>query len=127
MLLRETLRSVLTTPGSMKATDHEVTRHVQPHWKTGAASHALVLTGVRRCGKSTLQGQIRRRIKGASVTINLEDTRLYGLGPEDFATMMSVLDADHRGELSDAVLAHATTNALLAAYVLISGNWGMWV
>jgi CAAX prenyl protease-like protein len=32
-----------------------------------------------------------------------------------------------RGELSDAVLAHGTTNALLAAYVLISGNWGMWV
>ena len=95
MLLRETLRSVLTTPGSMKAADHEVTRHSQPHWKTGAASHALVLTGVRRCGKSTLQGQIRRRIKGASVTINLEDTRLYGLGPEDFATMMSVLHADH--------------------------------
>ncbi|MGD0949993.1 MAG: exosortase E/protease, VPEID-CTERM system [Candidatus Binatia bacterium] len=31
-----------------------------------------------------------------------------------------------RGELSDAVLAHATTNALLAAYALIAGNWGMW-
>ncbi len=31
-----------------------------------------------------------------------------------------------RGELSDAVLAHVTTNALLAAYVLITGSWDMW-
>ena len=95
MLLRETLRSVLATPGGLDTADHEVTRHFQPAWKAGAASHALVLTGVRRCGKSTLQGQVRRGIKGSSVTINLEDTRLYGLGPEDFATMISVLDADH--------------------------------
>ena len=95
MLLRETLQAVLATPGAGEVADHEVTRLFQPAWKAEAASHALVLTGVRRCGKSTLQGQIRRRIKGASVTINLEDTRLYGLGPEDFATMMSILDADH--------------------------------
>ena len=95
MLLRETLRSVLATPGGLAAADREVTRHFQPAWKAGAASHALVLTGVRRCGKSTLQGQVRRGIRGSSVTINLEDTRLYGLGPEDFATMMAVLDADH--------------------------------
>ncbi|MFI5397303.1 MAG: exosortase E/protease, VPEID-CTERM system [Candidatus Binatia bacterium] len=32
-----------------------------------------------------------------------------------------------RGELSDAVVAHATTNALLAVYVLISGNWSLWL
>lgn len=31
-----------------------------------------------------------------------------------------------RGELTDAVVAHATTNALLAAYVLITGAWSLW-
>jgi len=31
-----------------------------------------------------------------------------------------------RGRLSDAILAHATTNALLAAYVLGSGDWSPW-
>lgn len=95
MLLRETLRSVLAAPGDENAAKREVMRRLRPGWKSGMASHALVLTGVRRCGKSTLQGQIRRNIKGPAVTINLEDTRLYGLGPEDFATIMSVLDADH--------------------------------
>lgn len=95
MLLRETLQSVLAVPDGAAAAEHEVVRHFQPSWKAGTASHALVLTGVRRCGKSTLQGQIRRRIKGASVVINLEDTRLYGLGPEDFSNLISILDAGH--------------------------------
>ncbi len=32
-----------------------------------------------------------------------------------------------RGKLADAVLAHATTNALIAAYVLSTGTWSLWV
>jgi CAAX prenyl protease-like protein len=31
-----------------------------------------------------------------------------------------------RGELCDAVVAHATTNALIAAYVLAAGAWSLW-
>jgi len=31
-----------------------------------------------------------------------------------------------RGRIGDAVVAHATTNALLAAWVLWSGNWSLW-
>jgi exosortase E/protease (VPEID-CTERM system) len=31
-----------------------------------------------------------------------------------------------RGSLADAVIAHATTNALLAAYVLATGSWWLW-
>lgn len=31
-----------------------------------------------------------------------------------------------RGQLLDAVLAHATTNALLAGYVLATGAWALW-
>jgi exosortase E/protease (VPEID-CTERM system) len=31
-----------------------------------------------------------------------------------------------RGELTDAVVAHATTNALLAIYVLVGGQWSLW-
>jgi CAAX prenyl protease-like protein len=32
-----------------------------------------------------------------------------------------------RGRLADAVIAHATTNALIAADVLILGNWNYWM
>jgi exosortase E/protease (VPEID-CTERM system) len=31
-----------------------------------------------------------------------------------------------RGRIGDAVVAHATTNALLAGYVLLWGNWSLW-
>jgi exosortase E/protease (VPEID-CTERM system) len=32
-----------------------------------------------------------------------------------------------RGRLSDAVLAHAVTNALIAGYVLATGSWSLWL
>lgn len=50
-----------------------------------------MLTGVRRAGKSTLLGQLLREHAG-SVFVNFEDTRLFGLGPDDFATLIPVLD-----------------------------------
>jgi predicted AAA+ superfamily ATPase len=55
------------------------------------SSYATVLTGVRRCGKSTLQAQLMRRAK-RSFYCNFEDTRLFGMGPADFPTFLSVLD-----------------------------------
>jgi len=95
MLLRETLASVLVSPTAVGAPGRELPRHVRPAWSPRGSAHALVLTGVRRCGKSTLQGQIRRGLKGRAATLNLEDTRLYGMGPEDFPTLLSILEADH--------------------------------
>jgi exosortase E/protease (VPEID-CTERM system) len=35
--------------------------------------------------------------------------------------------AIRRGKLSDAVIAHAVANASVAAYVLATGNWSMWL
>lgn len=34
--------------------------------------------------------------------------------------------ANRRGNLVDAILAHAITNALIAAYVLVTGSWSLW-
>jgi len=53
-------------------------------------SHATVLTGVRRCGKSTLQAQLMRRA-GEAIYASFEDTRLFGLGPEDFPAFLDVV------------------------------------
>jgi uncharacterized protein len=58
------------------------------------ASHATVLTGVRRSGKSTLQLQLRAR-RGPTrdlVYCNFEDIRLFGLGREDFPTLVSLFN-----------------------------------
>lgn len=96
MLLRETLAAVLAAPAVASAPETEVPRAVLDSLRR-PAGHALVLTGVRRCGKSTLQQQLRRKTRGAAVFCNLEDTRLYGLGPDDFPTLLSVLDEHHPG------------------------------
>jgi exosortase E/protease (VPEID-CTERM system) len=42
------------------------------------------------------------------------------------AGLVYALAARHRGRLGDAVAAHATTNALLAWYVLFSQKWSLW-
>ena len=43
------------------------------------------------------------------------------------AGMLYALALYRRGKLGDAVVAHATTNAMLAAYVLMTGSWTLWV
>ena len=58
---------------------------------TVGGSQAVILTGVRRSGKSTLQAQLMRRAENPFYC-NFEDTRLFGLGPDDFPTFLSVLD-----------------------------------
>jgi CAAX prenyl protease-like protein len=42
------------------------------------------------------------------------------------AGMAYALTLYRRGELADAVVAHATTNALLAIFVLTTDSWGLW-
>jgi exosortase E/protease (VPEID-CTERM system) len=42
------------------------------------------------------------------------------------AGMLYATVARRRGSLGDATVAHATTNALIAALVLITGNWNLW-
>ena len=42
------------------------------------------------------------------------------------AGMFSAWARYRRGRVEDPILAHAITNALIAADVLILGNWGLW-
>jgi exosortase E/protease (VPEID-CTERM system) len=42
------------------------------------------------------------------------------------AGMLYALALYRRGEITEAILAHSTTNALIAAYVLTTGTWSLW-
>ena len=90
MILRNTLIEVLRDQRPPVAVGPEIARSVTRRLPTGNTQHALVLTGVRRCGKSVLQAQILRTHPGA-LYVNLEDTRLYGMGPEDFPALQEVI------------------------------------
>jgi CAAX prenyl protease-like protein len=43
------------------------------------------------------------------------------------AGILYAIALQRRGQLGDAVLAHATTNALIAVCVLITGAWSLWM
>ena len=42
------------------------------------------------------------------------------------AGMVFAIAVYRRGLIADAVVAHAVTNALLSAYVLVTHNWSLW-
>jgi uncharacterized protein len=48
------------------------------------SSHALIVTGIRRCGKSTLLQQINKAVAGTTLYLNFEDPRLSGFDLSDF-------------------------------------------
>jgi len=50
---------------------------------------ASIITGIRRCGKSTLMLQILKKSKGKSLFLKFEDIRLSGFETSDFARLNS--------------------------------------
>ena len=48
------------------------------------SSHALIVSGIRRCGKSTLLQQLNKKLNTNSIYLNFEDPRLAGFDMSDF-------------------------------------------
>lgn len=90
MILQNTLFEVLRDQRPLLVSGQEVFRDVASRLPKGDSHHAMVLTGVRRCGKSVLQAQLMRSYAGA-LYLNIEDTRLYGMSPEDFPALLDVI------------------------------------
>lgn len=59
-------------------------------------SHALIVCGVRRCGKSTLLRQYLRSREKEVLQIRFEDYRLSGFQMEDFAHVEALLRENHK-------------------------------
>lgn len=53
-------------------------------------SHALIVSGIRRCGKSTLLQQIHKSIDQGSIYLNFEDPRLAGFDLSDFNRLQEI-------------------------------------
>ncbi len=53
--------------------------------------HAVILTGIRRSGKSTLLKQLMDEYKSASIYFSFEDERLFQFKAEDFSKLHEVL------------------------------------
>lgn len=56
------------------------------------SSLALIITGIRRCGKSTLLQQINSTARQPSVYLNFEDPRLAGFDLNDFNRLHEIAE-----------------------------------
>lgn len=54
-------------------------------------SHALIVTGIRRCGKSTLLQQMNETLTGKTIYLNFEDPRLAGFDISDFNRLQEII------------------------------------
>ena len=83
MILKETLREVvLSQKEAFGDLELGVEREIADKINT-ELQHALIISGIRRCGKSTLMHQLSKKIKRFNY-LNFEDTRLTGFELSDF-------------------------------------------
>lgn len=106
------LAAVITAPlaEELAFRGYLLRRLVSPDFETVSLKHAL--------GKSLLFPIL---ISSFAFGIMHGDRWLEGT----LAGVIYALAARHRGRIGDAVIAHATTNALLAVCVFYTGNWNL--
>src|SRR6202035_606628 len=58
------------------------------------SAHALIVSGIRRCGKSTLLSQLLKKKYPGALYLNFEDSRLYDFDRNDFSRLDEVIKND---------------------------------
>jgi len=89
-MIKETLSEILKTQSLPPVAPNEVDRALLADLES-VPGIATVLTGVRRCGKSTLQAQLARK-SARAFYCNFEDTRLFGMTAADFPLWLELLE-----------------------------------
>jgi len=89
-MLKDTLLEILKTQDLPSPANCEIERALLADLAP-VPGFATVLTGVRRCGKSTLQAQLARKA-GSAFYCNFEDTRLFEMTAADFPLWLELLD-----------------------------------
>lgn len=87
MIPKEALLQIINEQRDTKY-DRIVSREIDK--KLLSAPEVLVITGVRRCGKSTLLRQIQQQREEKDFYINFDDERLLKFTVEDFQTLNEI-------------------------------------
>ncbi len=77
-------------------------------------SHALIISGIRRCGKSTLLEQVLASRGREALALNFDDPRLAGFAPADF-------------QLLDALLAKSGARSLFFDEIQVVQGWESYI
>lgn len=94
MILRETLKKVVKLQKKeLESAELGIPRHISRTIDM-KVPHAIILSGVRRCGKSTLLMQIMKKTKNYCF-FNFEDQRALGFEIGDFEKLDSLLHEEY--------------------------------
>lgn len=92
-MLKETLREVaITQKSEILNSEYGISREKLDDIATNTEL-AVIISGIRRSGKSTLLRQLMGKQKDFHY-INFEDVRIYGFEPSDFARLESVFEEE---------------------------------
>lgn len=94
MILKETLIEVLKTQREMVLRTPEGIKREKLAEIENTPGFALVISGIRRCGKSTLLRQMISSVKEFNY-MNFEDVRIFGFETSDFQKLNEILISPH--------------------------------
>lgn len=90
ILQSEIEASVLEQKQQLMQADAGLNRNILPVMSL-LSDYITIITGIRRCGKSTLMHQMMDGIKGDFGYFNFEDPRVFGFDVHDFSKLEKVL------------------------------------
>lgn len=92
-MLKEDIRAAISAQAASRATDLGLTRQALARLPQ-ERGFATVVTGVRRCGKSTLLRQWAQGSAKKVVSVLFDDLRLLDFSSDDFILLGKILDED---------------------------------
>jgi uncharacterized protein len=95
MVLKEQIQKAYEDQQSlwMAREPHAIARTFMQGFRP-AKSHIEVISGIRRCGKSTLMRMIRDAFYPGAAYFNFEDSRVFGFDIQDFAKLDEIIPRD---------------------------------
>ena len=94
MILESTIENVINIQQTkLLNKEHGLSREITPNYKS-LQSHALIISGVRRCGKSTLLLQIIESLntKEKILFLNFENPQLFDFKVQDFYKLDAIIE-----------------------------------
>ncbi len=88
MILQQTIEQVIQERHDRISMDETGIVREKAIPLSSIASHAAIISGIRRCGKSTLLAQLYRQLPEPALYINFEHPLLIDFGTNDYAALI---------------------------------------
>lgn len=91
MILKDDINQTYQAQREQLTLGRDVINRTFLHQFTPSGKHIEVISGIRRCGKSTLMKQIIRNNTDKTAYFNFEDARVYGFEVRDFSKLDEIM------------------------------------